>query len=241
MSTATAPDRVGPGSRRRLDVDEAMATRRSVRAYLPRPVPREDVEEILALAARTASNSNTQPWHVHVVTGAAKRDLTEALWEALAADDRTTPEYPYQPDPDDWSEPLRSRRRRFGEELYGSTLGVEASDTAGRLAHHRRNYAFFGAPVGLVLTVDRQALGGGLVDAGAFLQAIVLLARARGLDTCPQASFLDFHPVVRRHLRIPAEQMMVCGVALGYADEEHALDDLRTEREPVAGFTTFHV
>ncbi|MFC5064368.1 nitroreductase [Actinomycetospora atypica] len=234
MSTV-APDVVGS-----LSVDEAVATRRSVRAYLPRPVPPRDVEEILTLAARTASNSNTQPWHVHVVTGRTKRDLAESLWEALENDDRTTPEYRYQPDPDDWSEPLLSRRRQFGDELYRCTLGVEHDDTEGRLAHHRRNYEFFGAPVGLILTVDRQSLGGGLIDAGAFLQAIILLARARGLDTCPQASFLDFHPVVRRHLRIPAEQMLVCGVALGYADDGHCLGGLTTEREPVGSYTTFH-
>lgn len=223
-----------------LSVDEAVATRRSVRAYLPRPVPPQDIEEILTLAARTASNSNTQPWHVHVVTGRTKRDLAESLWDALENDDRTTPEFPYQPDPDRWSEPLRSRRRRFGDELYRCTLGVEHHDTAGRLAHHRRNYDFFGAPVGLILTVDRRALGGGLIDAGAFLQALVLLARARGLDTCPQASFLDFHPVVRRHLRIPTEQMVVCGLALGYADDSHCLGGLTTEREPVESYTTFH-
>jgi nitroreductase len=224
----------------RLTVDDALATRRSVRAYLPHPVPRPVVEELLTLAARTASNSNTQPWHVHVVTGRAKRDLAESLWEALDHEDRTAPEYPYQPDPDRWSEPLRSRRRRFGEDLYDETLGVDHDDAAARMAHHRRNYEFFGAPAGLVLTVDRQSLAGGLVDCGAFLQAVVLLARARGLDTCPQASFLDFHPVVRRHLRIPAHHFMVCGLALGYADDGHCLGGLRTEREPLERYTTFH-
>lgn len=234
MSTVV-PSAVGS-----LSVDEAVATRRSVRAYLPRPVLSQDLEEILTLAARTASNSNTQPWHVHVVTGRAKRELAEALWEALDHDDRSTPEFAYQPGPDEWGEPLASRRRQFGDELYRCTLGVEHDDTEGRLAHHRRNYEFFGAPVGLILTVERQSLGGGLMDLGAFLQALVLLARGRGLDTCPQASFLDFHPVVRRHLGIPPEQMMVCGMALGYADDRHCLGGLSTDREPVENYTTFH-
>ncbi|WP_433507302.1 nitroreductase [Pseudonocardia halophobica] len=219
-------------------VTEAIATRRSVRAYLSRPVPRREVEEILALASRTASNSNTQPWHVHVLTGRTKRRVAEAIWQDLDAGSGVAPEYPYQPD--EWCEPLRGRRRRFGDRLYRTILGVAPGDHGGRRAHHRRNYDFFGAPVGLILTTDRRALAGGLVDAGAFLQAIMLLARERGLDSCPQASFLDFHPILRRHLRIPDHQMVVCGLAVGHADRDHRLDRLRTEREPLDSFTTFH-
>jgi nitroreductase len=219
-------------------VTEALATRRSVRAYLDRPVSREVVAEILRLAARSASNSNTQPWHVHVLTGAAKRRLTDELWAALDRDGRVATEYAYQPA--EWCGHLAGRRKEFGEALYGTVLGIDPDDQRARLDHHRRNYDFFGAPVGLVLTIDRHSLGGGLVDAGAFLQAIMLLARERGLDTCPQASFLDFHPILRRHLRIPEHRAAVCGLALGYADRAHRLDRLRTGREPVESFATFH-
>jgi nitroreductase len=216
-----------------------MTSRRSVRAYLPSPVPRHEIEQLLTVASRTASNSNSQPWAVHVLTGRAKDRFSEALWAALDANFRTEPEYPYQPEPEAWHEPLRGRRKAFGDALYRQTLGIAADDLAGRQAHHRRNYEFFGAPVGMILTVDRRARCGGLVDAGAFLQALMLLARERGLDTCPQASFNNFHPVVREHLRLPDDQLVVCGLALGYADPDHRLNRLCTERLPLERLSIF--
>jgi nitroreductase len=222
-------------------VEEALLTRRSVRAFLPTPVPRAQVEHLLALAARSASNSNCQPWQVHVLTGSAKRRLTEALWTALDREGRVAEcEYPYQPTADGWHEPFHTRRRNFGDGLYRRTLGVEAQDTVARMAHHRRNYDFFGAPVGLILTVSRRPLAGGLIDAGLFLQALMLAARHAGLDTCAQASFIDLYPVLRRHLDIPDDHLVVCGLSLGYADRDHPLSRLHTPREPVAEFTTFY-
>jgi nitroreductase len=222
-------------------VTDALCTRRSVRAFRPTPVARGLVERLLATASRSASNSNTQPWRVHVVAGEAKRRLTEDLWVSLDAGHRDQqPGYRYQPDPDRWPEPYRARRSAFGDQLYRQTLGVEPGDAAGRDRHHRRNYEFFGAPVGMILTTSARPLDGALVDAGLFLQALMLTARELGLDTCPQASFIDFHPVLRRHLDIADDEVVVCGLALGYADREHPLDDLATPREPVARFATFH-
>ncbi|WP_345606761.1 nitroreductase [Pseudonocardia adelaidensis] len=224
-----------------VTVEEALLTRRSVRAFLPTPVPRNEVERLLALASRSASNSNCQPWHVHVVTGEPKRRLTVALWEALDAGGRVAEcEYPYQPASDSWPQPYGGRRAAFGGVLYRETLGIEAFDAERRLAHHRRNYDFFGAPVGMILTVSRHPLASGLVDAGLFLQALMLLARQAGLDTCAQASFIDFYPVLRRHLDLPDDQIVVCGLALGHADNHHRLNGLRTPREPVPSFTTWH-
>ena len=222
-------------------VEEALCTRRSVRAFLPTPVPRSVIERLLAMASLSASNSNCQPWRVHVVTGEAKRQLARDLWAALDAGDRVPEtEYPYQPDPAAWSEPYRSRRMAFGDGLYRETLGIAASDATGRLGHHRRNYEFFGAPVGIVLTVSRRPLASALVDAGLFLQALMLAARQLGLDTCPQASFIDFYPVLRRHLEIPDDDVIVCGLALGHADDDHPVSRLRTTREPVSAFATFY-
>jgi nitroreductase len=228
-------------SRPATSVEEAVLSRRSVRAFLPTPVPRAQVEHLLALASRSASNSNGQPWQVHVLTGEPKRRLTQALWEALDRGGRAAElEYPYQPPVDEWREPFRSRRARFGEGLYRDTLALESSDAVGRLAHHRRNYDFFGAPVGLILTVSRHPRASALVDAGLFLQSLMLLARQAGLHTCPQACFIDYHPVLRDQLGIPDDQIVVCGVALGHADDDHRLSRLRTHREPVSSFTTFH-
>jgi nitroreductase len=221
-------------------VEDAIVSRRSVRAFLPTPVPRAEVERLLALASRSASNSNVQPWQVHVVTGEAKQRLTAALLHAYDTVGRMPPEYPYQPAPHEWAEPFRSRRTRFGKGLYGRTLGLDSEDTTRREAHHRRNYGFFGAPVGMILTVSRHPRQSALVDAGLFLQALMLAARGAGLDTCAQASFIDFSPVLREHLPIPEDQLIVCGIALGYADPDHCLNSYRTPREPAESFATFH-
>ncbi|MEU9446034.1 nitroreductase [Streptomyces sp. NPDC048304] len=242
-AAAPAPSPVPPTAS--VTVEDALRSRRSVRAFLPTPVPRSTVERLLALASRSASNSNCQPWQVHVVTGAVKRALTAALLQAHSGDDEGRGQergrdYAYQPPQDGWPEPFRSRRRRFGESLYRDTLGIRADDADARLGHHRRNYDFFGAPVGIVLTTSRHPLQGALVDAGLFLQALMLAARGEGLDSCPQASLIDFSPVLRRHLLIPDDQLIVCGLALGHADQAHPLNQLRTPREPVASFATFH-
>lgn len=222
-------------------VEDALLSRRSVRAYLPTPVPRAEIDRLLTLAARSASNSNSQPWHVHVLTGAAKCALTTALLHAHDHLGRVTQrEYDYQPPLDEWPEPFRTRRRRFGEHLYREALGVAACDAEGRVAHHRRNYDFFGAPVGIVLTASREPLAGALVDAGLFLQSLMLAARGAGLDTCPQASLIDFYPVLRERLHIPDDHLIVCGLALGYADHTHRINAMRTPREPLDTYTTFY-
>jgi nitroreductase len=221
-------------------IEAALLTRRSCRAFLPTPVPRAEVERLLALAARSASNGNCQPWQVHVLTGAAKQTLTDDLLRAYDAEHREVGEFDYQPRADGWPEPFRSRRRRFGESLYRDALGIATGDTAGRRGQHRRNYDFFGAPVEIILTVSRAPLHSALVDAGLLLQALMLAARGSGLHTCAQAALIDFHPVLRRHLTIPDDHVVVCGVALGYADDSHPVGTHRTTREPVASFATFY-
>lgn len=224
-----------------LTVEQALSSRRSTRAYLPRSVSRAQVESLIALAALSASNSNTQPWSVHVVTGTAKARLTAEMVKAHDNGGRVhTREYEYQPSPEDWPEPFASRRRSFGEGLYKHALGLDETDLDGRLAHHRRNYDFFGAPVGIVLTVAKGPRYGALVDAGLFLQALMLAARSVGLDSCPQASLIDFYPVIREQLSIPEDHLIVCGLALGYADHKHRLAGHRTTREHVDSFVTFH-
>lgn len=225
---------------RSASVEDALLTRRSCRAFRPTAVPRASIEGLLALASRSASNANCQPWQVHVLTGTAKQALSTDL---LAAYDSTGPvagEYEYQPRPDDWAEPFRSRRRSFGDGLYRDVLGIAPGDTQARRAHHRRNYEFFGAPVGLVVTVSTAPRHSALIDAGLFLQALMLAARGVGLHTCAQACFNDFAPVLRRHLTIPADHLIVCGVAVGYADEDDPLDAHRTSREPVGSFAVFY-
>ncbi|MEO0036337.1 MAG: hypothetical protein RLZZ501_2360 [Pseudomonadota bacterium] len=219
------------------DVFEAIESRRAVRAFRPDPVPRETVEAILGLAARAPSGSNIQPWQVWVVTGAAKERLSRRILAAHEADDpEQQEEYPYYPDR--WEEPYLARRRQLGRALYG-LLGIAKGDQAAMKRQFGRNYTFFGAPVGLFLTIDRSLNQGSWFDLGTFLQSILLAARGFGLDTCPQQAFARFNRLIRAELAIPASQVVACGIALGHADPQAPENQLHTPREPRAGFATF--
>jgi len=219
------------------DVFEAIRSRRAVRAFLPTPVPRETIETILDLAARAPSGSNIQPWRVWVVGGAAKERLSRRILAAHEADDPSQQEeYPYYPER--WEEPYLSRRRHLGLALYG-LLGIAKGDTAAMKRQFGRNYTFFDAPVGLILTIDRTMNQGSWFDLGAFLQSLLLAARGFGLDTCPQQAFARYHRLIRAELAIPDRQMIACGIALGHADPDAPENRLETPREPVAAFATF--
>lgn len=219
-------------------VDATIVSRRSIRAFLPKPVDREDIEAILQVAARAPSGTNTQPWNVVVLTGAAKERLTSEICAAFADPEiaaRHSEEYHYYPK--QWQSPFKERRRKIGLDLY-ALLGL-GRDKAGMQAQHARNYGFFDAPVGLIFTIDRVMEQGSWLDYGMFLQNIMLAARARGLDTCPQAAFTQFHKIIATQLQLPENQMVVCGMSLGFADPAKIENSLITEREPVAGFARF--
>lgn len=221
-------------------VDWAIASRRSIRAFLPTPVPREEIESILDIARFCATGVNMQPWRVHVVTGEAKTQLSCAIAEI---DDNPSLsnnlEDAYEYYPREWTSPYVDRRRKVGWELYG-LLGIAKGDKQRMHAQHGRNYHFFDAPVGLIFTIDRVLKEGSLLDYGMFLQAVMVAARGRKLHTCPQAAFLKYHHVISEVLAIPADQMLVCGMSLGYADETSIENTLVTDREPVSAFSTFH-
>ena len=223
-------------------VDAAIASRRSLRAFLPTPVLHRTIEDILAVASRAPSGVNTQPWKVTVLTGAAKAALSEkilAAHDANAAAGSTgadVGEYDYYPT--EWASPYIERRRKIGWDLY-SLLGIAKGDKARMHAQHGRNYRFFDAPVGLIFTIDRILRQGSWLDYGMFLENIMIAARGRGLDTCPQAAFIGFYKLIAEHLRLPAGEMVVCGMSLGYADETAPENQLVTERVPVPSFARF--
>ena len=220
-------------------VDAAINSRHSVRAFLPTLVPRQVIADILAVAARAPSGTNTQPWQVHVLTGEAKAALSRDI--RAAYDDpeeraRHTEAYAYYPT--QWQSPYIDRRRKVGWDLY-SLLGIGKADKARMHEQHARNYAFFGAPVGLMFTIDRVMEQGSWLDYGMFLQNVMVAARARGLHTCPQAAFTQFHRIIARHLALPDTQTLVCGMSLGFADPDAVENTLITEREPVSVFARF--
>lgn len=220
-------------------VDAAITSRRSIRAFLPTPVAREDVEAILQVAARAPSGTNTQPWKVYVLTGAIKKKLSDEILKAYLdplLSRQHTEEYHYYPL--EWVPPYIDRRRKVGWDLY-ALLGLGRDNKAGMQAQHGRNYAFFDAPVGLMFTMDRVMEQGSWLDYGMFLQNIMVAARGRGLDTCPQAAFTQYHKIISEVLQLPDSERVVCGMSLGYADPAKIENTLTTEREPVAGFAKF--
>lgn len=220
-------------------VDAAITSRRSIRAFLDKPVERDEIARILDVAARAPSGTNTQPWKVYVLTGAARARLSNAILAVNADPEQArghTEEYAYYPR--EWTSPYIDRRRKVGWDLY-SLLGLGRDNKAGMAAQHARNYAFFDAPVGLIFTIDRIMAQGSWLDYGMFLQNIMVAARARGLDTCPQAAFTQYHRIISAELDLPGSEMVVCGMALGWADPKRIENTLVTEREPSQGFARF--
>lgn len=220
-------------------VDAAITSRHSVRAFLPTPVARETIEDILRVASRAPSGTNTQPWKVYVLTGATRQRLTERILAAFDDPSESathSEEYDYYPE--EWRSPYIERRRAVGWGMY-ALLGIGKGDRQRMHEQHGRNFAFFDAPVGLMFTIDRHLGKGSWLDYGAFLQNIMVAARARGLDTCPQQAFARFHRVIEEVLQLPGQEMVVCGMSLGHADPSAPVNSLVTEREPVAAFARF--
>src|ERR1700722_11350846 len=209
-------------------IHRAITKRRSVRRFLPTPIPRNVIAQILDAAARAPSGTNMQPWRGHVLVGAVKDELctaVQAVFDAEEGGHRREVQY-Y---PDEFFEPYLSRRRKVGWDLYGK-LGIARGESAKMRAQHRRNFQFFDAPVGMIFTIHRALATGSWLDYGMFLENIMIAARARGLDTCAQAAWTHYHKVIRPVLGLAEEEVVVCGMALGFADPDAPVDGLVTER-----------
>jgi nitroreductase len=218
-------------------VDEAITSRRSVRAFLPDPVDEKVIREILEVASRAPSGTNMQPWKAYVATGETKQRITDAIMNSgIRAEKAKWDEYKYYPDK--FFEPYYARRRAVGYALYGA-IGIGKRDVDQMRAQHDRNFVFFDAPVGMIFTIDRRLNQGSWIDHGMLLQSIMIAARGRGLHTCPQAAFAPYHNQIRPVLGIPDEEIVVCGMALGYEDTSKPENMLRTEREPVDAWVKF--
>lgn len=218
-------------------VDEAIMSRRSVRAFLPTPVDEAVIRDILDVAARAPSGTNMQPWKVYVTSGETQRRIGDAILNSgVRAEKAVWDEYKYYPD--QFFEPYLGRRRANGFGLY-STLGIGRRDVDRMRAQHDRNFVFFDAPVGMIFTIDRRLNQGSWIDYGMFLQNIMIAARARGLHTCPQAAFAPYHRQIRPVLGIPEEEVVVCGMALGYEDTSKPENTFRTDRAPLEEWVQF--
>ena len=226
-------------------VDQAITSRMSVRAFLPEAVPRETLMHVLDVASRAPSGVNTQPWKVYVLQGETRDALVSkvcAAHDAVRADPSLATHYQeaYAYYPEKWIPPYIERRRENGWGLYG-LLGIGKGDKDKMHAQHQRNYRFFDAPVGLMFTIDRVLGRGSLLDYGMFLQSIMVAARGHGLHTCPQAAWNGFAKIILPHIGAGEEEMLVCGMALGYADPSALVNSFHTPREPASQFTQFVV
>lgn len=220
-----------------LSLADAIGSRRSIRRYLPTPADADTVRAILDLAARAPSGTNVQPWKVYALAGAEKEALGRAIAEKyLASGSEGADEIEYYPK--QWVEPWLSRRRKVGADLY-ALLGIDKGDKEKATRQWLRNYRFFDAPVGLIFTFDRFFGQGMLLDYGMFLENLMLAARARGLDTCMQLAFADFHATIRSALGLPENERVIGGMALGHADPDAPENRLDTERVPAREFTEF--
>jgi nitroreductase len=218
-------------------VTEIVLARRSVRAFLGRPVERATIAEILEIASRAPSGGNLQPWHVDVLAGPALAGLKERVRASFAtgpAGEGT--EFPVYPPA--LGEPWRSRRHASGEQLYAA-IGIPREDRPARLGQFAKNYELFGAPVGLFFSIPRSFGPPQWAHLGMFIQTIMLLAAERGLSTCAQEAWALVHKTVGAAIALPEEWLFYCGMALGYADGAHPINNWRTAREPVESFATF--
>jgi nitroreductase len=224
-------------------VDAAITRRLSARAFLPQPVPRALITHLLEVASRAPSGTNTQPWKVYVLQGHSRDTLVDkvcAARDAVNANPALAEQFQeaYDYYPKQWISPYIDRRRENGWGLYG-LLGITKGDKDKMNAQHQRNFKFFDAPVGLMFTIDKVMGGGSLLDTGMFLQNLMVAAKAHGLDTCPQAAWNHYASIILPHIGAGENEMLVCGMALGYADPADKVNTFVTPREPVEAFTTW--
>jgi len=224
-----------------VTIQQALDSRMSTRAFTQQAVSKETITDILQMSARAPSGTNTQPWKVYVLQGESRNSLVAkvcAAHDEIRAHPEKAADYreAYDYYPEKWVSPYIDRRRENGWSLYG-LLGIGKADKDKMHAQHQRNYKFFDAPVGLMFTLDKVMGRGSLVDYGMFLQSIMLAARAHGLHTCPQAAWNGFANIILPHIGAGADEMLVCGMALGYADDQDIVNTFRTPRETVESFT----
>ena len=239
-----------------MNVKEAFISRRSVRRFLPDPIPRDNIKNILECSAFAPSGHNIQPWHVYVVEGEKKQAITNSILESIENGSAKNFKQEFDYYPTEWFEPFISRRRAVGFELY-RLLNIKRDDFEARDKQMQENFHFFGAPlgmfitmdrrlatgtfmdVGMFITMDRRLATGTFMDVGMFIQSILVGARGEGLHTCGQVAFTRFHTLIADHLGFKENEMLVCGVSIGYEDTDAPENALRVEKLNYTDFTTF--
>jgi nitroreductase len=220
-----------------MDVSDALSRRISTRAFLDKSVSEQDVRDILAEASRAPSGGNLQPWFVNVVTGAARQRVIDAV-QAKIAQDPFDDEHPFPVYPEKLWEPYRSRRYKLGEQMY-EQIDIPREDKAGRFNQVMKNLEFFGAPVGLFFSIEKDMNPNQWAHLGMFMLAVALAAESRGLATCMQEAWTRFSTTLGKTLNLPDNRIVYCGMALGYADTDAPINQWQSERADVDEFAVF--
>ena len=222
-----------------MNVKEAFTSRRSVRRFLPKTVPIEKINNILECATFAPSGHNIQPCHVYVVQGKKKEAITNSILKSIKDGSAKSFKQEFDYYPTEWFEPFISRRRAVGCELY-KLLNISKDDYEARDKQMQENFHFFGAPVGMFITMDKRLATGTFMDVGMFIQSILVGARGEGLHSCGQVAFTRFHSLIADQLNFKENEMLVCGVSIGYEDTDAPENTLRVEKLKYTDFTTFY-
>jgi nitroreductase len=221
-------------------VDVVIASRKSVRGFTEQSVDPQLIKHILTVASRSPSGTNIQPWKVHVLTGNFLVEFGQGAMETYANPELMAkqPKKPFDYYPTEWFSPYIERRRKVGYDLY-AVLGIEKKDKDAMQTQHTKNYNFFGAPVGLIFTMNPKLSIGSLLDFGMFIQSIMISAQSHGLATCPQAAWILIQGYIREKLNLN-DDLVICGMAMGYENQQELANKLTTEREIVDNFAQFY-
>ena len=220
-----------------ISASEAILGRKSIRAFKDTAVDRAVVEDIILKSSRAPSGGNLQPWKVKVISGQVRDELVNTVAEKMASNP-VGDGSEYNVYPPELKDPYRTRRRVVGNDLY-SLIGIAKEDRMAKFEQVGKNFTFFGAPVGLIFSIDRQMEQGQFADLGMFMQNVMVLAREAGLHTCAQEAWAIWHQTIRDVVGIPQDELVFCGMCLGYADEEAVINELVSERAPFEEFVEF--
>lgn len=221
-----------------MDVFEAVSSRMACRWFLDKPVDSSVIKELIRGASRAASDGNMQPWNIYALTGEPLAEFKHKVAEFVENNDLSKLETEFPMVPDNLKEPYLHRKFRQGEQLYGA-LDIDRDNGAARLEQRKRGYRFFNAPVGLFVTIDRDLGPSQWADLGGYINTLAILARGYGLDTCPQLSWLRLHRLIGEFLKLPARQMLYCGMGIGYRDPDNPVNRYRSERADLGEFCSF--
>jgi nitroreductase len=216
--------------------NDLLAQRRSVRAFKDDSIDRQTLENICCAARQAPSGANLQPGKFHVLIGTALGGLKDRLAQAVAENTPVDLEYSYFPER--MSDALKARQKTAGFALY-EAIGISRRDVAGRRDQFAKNYAFFDAPVGVVVTIDRNMGKGCFMDLGMAIMTFLLATEAEGLGCTCIGAIANYGQIVGTHLDLPDDEMVVCGIALGVADTDAPVNQFKTERDALETFTTF--